>query len=147
MLNAGASTEANCQINSGVSRPHGSQRNGLSQNVCISVLESADRNNINLAVQESPQIQLQIHLIEYRCTRTEFDQEVHVGLFAILAAGNRAKYLDGQGMAFGEQTLDLISSRNHGIANLAHGRILAAWPAETIGAFSEPREQVRAGRG
>ena len=59
-------------------RPHGSQRNSLSQHVCIAILETAQGNHVNLAIQQGHQIKLKMNLIKNRRLWTEVNEEVNV---------------------------------------------------------------------
>lgn len=90
----------------------------------VSSLEAANRNNVYVAIKQCTQIELKMNLVENRGARTELDQEVNVRALAILAARDRAKYLDVEGMPSSQETLDVLGVRQHGVANCAHAHIL-----------------------
>jgi hypothetical protein len=90
----------------------------------IARLESADWHDIHIAVQQGPEIKFKMNLIEDRSTRAELHKEVDVGIPVIFTSRYRAEHLDVQGVPSSEETLDLLSMRNHNIANLTHKQIL-----------------------
>lgn len=46
--------------------------------MCIAILETAQGNHVNLAIQQGHQIKLKMNLIKNRRLWTEFNEEVNV---------------------------------------------------------------------
>ena len=71
----------------GADHPHGSHCNSLSQHMCIALLDTAQGNHVNLAIQQGHQIEFQMNLIKNRCLWTEFNEEVNVRAWGVIATG------------------------------------------------------------
>jgi len=71
----------------GADRPRGSQGNSLSQHMSIAFLETAQGNDVNLAIEQGHQIEFQMNLIKNRCLWTEFNEEVNVRTWRVIATG------------------------------------------------------------
>ena len=68
-------------------RRHESQRNSLGQQMRVARLEASQGNHVNLAIQQGPEIEFKVDLIKNRSLGTEFNEEVNVRAFAVLATG------------------------------------------------------------
>ena len=68
-------------------RPRGSKGNSFSQHMRIAFLETAQGNDVNLAIEQGHQIKFQMNLIKNRCLWTEFNEEVNVRTWRVIATG------------------------------------------------------------
>ena len=53
----------------------------------IAFLETAQGNVVNLAIEQGHQIKFQMNLIKNRCLGTEFNEEVNVRTWQVIATG------------------------------------------------------------
>ena len=61
--------------------------NSLSQHMRIALLETAQGNDVNLAIEQGHQIKFQMNLIKNLCLWTEFNEEVNVRTWRVIATG------------------------------------------------------------
>ena len=69
-------------------RPHESQRNSLSQDIRIALLETAQGNHVNLAIEQGHQVKFKVNLVKNRSLWAEFNEEVNVRALAVIATGH-----------------------------------------------------------
>jgi len=75
--------------------------------VIVSILESADRHDVDRDSQELPQRFLQVHQIEQRAARFELDEEIDVALGRVVAPGDRAEQGYGPTTMMAHEIADL----------------------------------------
>ena len=97
-----------------------SDRHGFLADVIVTVLEPAERDNVDGDSQEMLERLLQIHEIEKRTARLELDKEVDVALWRVVAPGDRAKQRHGTTTVMTHELVDLATHRLDKDSALSH---------------------------